>query len=182
MVEEVREKDYAGQIVCDGWKGYLGWVLQRCWAHLLRYARAGSEESEEGKALYGALCELYRKMTQELETAGPMPRARRLTVGTRILQRPVDRYGKSRSEEVQKVVSYLKNGRPWWPTFLKRPGVDATNNRGERDLREAIEIRKIIETLMNWKGAEAFARLLSVLGTWKLRGENPRTELYVALS
>ncbi len=36
--------------------------------------------------------------------------------------------------------------------------------------------------LRNWKGAEAFARLLSVLGTWKLHGENPATKLYAALN
>ena len=79
-------------------------------------------------------------------------------------------------------MKYLRNGRPWWLTFLKHPGMEATNNRGERGLREAIVIRKIIGTLRNWKGAEAFARLLSVLGTWKLRGENPSANLYAALS
>lgn len=32
------------------------------------------------------------------------------------------------------------------------------------------------------EGAEAFARLLSVLGTWKLREENPATKLYAVRS
>ena len=44
-------------------------------------------------------------------------------------------------------------------------------NRGERGLREAIVIRKIIGTLRNQAGATAFTRLLSVLGTWSLLGE-----------
>ena len=61
-------------------------------------------------------------------------------------------------------------------------GMEATNNRAERGLREAIVIRKIIGTLRNWRGAEAFPRLLSVLGTWKLRGENPMTKIYSALN
>lgn len=30
VVEEVLEKEYTGKIVCDGWKAYLGWELQRC--------------------------------------------------------------------------------------------------------------------------------------------------------
>ena len=60
--------------------------------------------------------------------------------------------------------------------------MDATNDRGERSLREAIVIRKIFGTLRNWKWAEAFTRLLNVLGTWKLRGENPATKLYAAVS
>lgn len=29
VVEEVLGKEYPGRIVCDGWKAYLGWVLQR---------------------------------------------------------------------------------------------------------------------------------------------------------
>jgi hypothetical protein len=182
VVEEVLGKEYAGQIVCDGWKGYLGWVLQRCWAHLLRYAKTGAEESEEGKALYAALCMVYHQMTRGLDAASPRARARRLTVGGKALTRLLRRYGRSRSAGVGRVVTYLRNGRAGWLTFLEHPGMDATNHRGERGLREAIVIRKIIGTLRNWKGAEAFTRLLSVLGTWKLRGENPATKLYAAVS
>ncbi|MGI0067878.1 MAG: IS66 family transposase [Thermoplasmata archaeon] len=182
VVEEVLGKGYAGPIVCDGWKGYLGWVLQRCWAHLLRYAKAGAEESGEGKTLYGALCELYRRMTNGLDSASSKARARRLTVGTRTMEELLGRYDRSPSPGVQRVVTYLRNGRAWWLTFLKHPGMDATNNCGERGLREAIVIRKIIGTLRNWQGAEAFARLMSVFGTWKLRGENPATNLYATLS
>ncbi len=182
VVEEVLGKEYTGQIVCDGWKGYLGWVLQRCWAHLLRYAKSGAEESAEGKALYATLCEVYRQMTQGLGTASPKARARRITVGTKALTRLLRRYGRNRSAGVERVVTYLRNGRAGWLTFLEHPGMDATNNRGERGLREAIVIRKIIGTLRNWRGAEAFARLLSVLGTWKLRGENPSARLRAVLA
>ncbi len=41
VVEEVLGKGYPGKIVCDGWKAYIGWVLQRCWTHLLRYGKEG---------------------------------------------------------------------------------------------------------------------------------------------
>ncbi len=182
VVEEVLGKEYGGRIVCDGRKAYLGWVLQRCWAHLLRYGEAAATESEEGKELLAELRKLYRQMTRELARASPRARARRLTVGAKGLTRLLRRHGRSRSAGVARAVKYLRNGRPWWLTFLKHPGMEATNNRGERGLREAIVIRKIIGTLRNWKGAEAFARLLSVLGTWKLRGENPSANLYAALS
>jgi len=182
VVEEVLGKDYAGRIVCDGWKSYWGWVLQRCWAHLLRYAKAGSEESEEGKELYGALCALHEELTQDVKEVSRRTLARRLRKGERVLQELLGRFGKSEASGVAKVMTYLRNGIPWWLTFLKNPGMDATNNRDERGLREAIVIRKIIGTLRNWTGAEAFARLLSVRGTWKLRGGNPTAKLYAALS
>jgi hypothetical protein len=47
------------------------------------------------------------------------------------------------------------------------PGSRAHQQLG-RALREAVVIRKIVGTLRNPKGAEMFARLVTVLGTWKL--------------
>ncbi len=128
------------------------------------------------------LCKVYEQMTKGLGTADPKARARRLTVGTRALRGLLRKYGRNRSPGMHKVVTYLRNGMAWWLTFLKNPGMEATNNRGERGLREAIVIRKIIGTLRNWDVAKALARILSVLGTLKLRGENPATKLYAVLN
>ncbi len=87
VVEEVLGKESPGQIVCDGGKGYLGWVLQQCWAHLLRYAEAAAKESEEGKALSVELGALYHRMTRKLDAASPRARARWLTMGAKDLTR-----------------------------------------------------------------------------------------------
>lgn len=185
VVKEVLGEGFAGKIVvCDGWKAYPheGWVLQRCWAHLLRESKAGAEKSSKARKLYTKLCRLYGRLTKDLEKAGPKARARRLHLGERKLARLVEKFGKSDAEGVRKVVTYLENGMPWWLTFLRRSGVESTNNRGERSIREAVVMRKILGTLRNEKGANAFARLLSVFGTWRLRGENASQALYAALS
>lgn len=182
VVEEVLGKGYAGTIVCDGWKAYLGWMLQRCWAHLLRYGKEGAERSVEGQRLYAELCALYERLTRNLDEASARARMRRLRKGTRALRRLVRRFGGSEDEAVRKVVTYLANGMAGWLTFLEHPGMEATNNRGERGLREAIVIRKIVGTLRNSRGAQAFTRLLSVLGTWVLRGEEVTTKLLEVLS
>ena len=184
-MREVLGEGFPGKIVvCDGWKAYPheGWVLQRCWAHLLREAKAGAEKSPKARKLYAKLCRLYERLTKDLELASPRARTRRLHVGERKLSRMAERFGKSGAEGVRKVVTYLENGMPWWLTFLKRPGVEPTNNRGERSIREAVVLRKILGTLRNEKGATALARLLSVFGTWRLRGEVPAKNLYAALS
>jgi len=157
-------------------------VLQRCWAHLLRYGKEGAKESPEGQRLYAKLCTLYEKLTRGLETASLRARVRRLRRGNRALEGMLRRHGGSEDGAARKVVTYLRNGMPWWLTFLKNRGMDATNNRGERELREAIVIRKIIGTLRNSRGAQAFTRLLSMLGTWGLRGDDLPTKLYGALS
>ena len=43
-------------------------------------------------------------------------------------------------------------------------------------------IRKIVGTLQNTEGTNALTRLLSVIGTWKLRGEDPARNLYATLN
>ncbi len=43
-------------------------------------------------------------------------------------------------------------------------------------------IRKIVGTLRNAREAEVFARLMSVLGTWRAKGQDAAAKLYTALS
>lgn len=185
VVREVLGEGFEGKVVvCDGWKAYPygRWFLQRCWAHLLRVAKVGAEESARGKELYQALCGVYERLTCDLEKASSRARARRRNWGERRLTERMKRFGKSWARGVHKVVTYLENGRASWLTFLRHPGVEPTNHRAERSIREAVVIRKIIGTLRNSRGAEALTRLLSVLGTWKLHGESPSTKLYAVLS
>jgi transposase len=187
VVREVLGEGFRGKvIVCDGHGAYphaeLGWVLQRCWSHLLRVAKAGAEEGPTAAELYEALAELYERTTRELETASPRARAGREAMGERVMSGLSARFGESWGRGVGKVMTYVENGRPWWLTFLRHPGVEPTNNRAERSIREAVVVRKIVGTLRNTKGAEAFAHLLTVLGTWKLRGEDPSRNLYAALT
>jgi len=185
VVREVLGDGFVGKVVvCDGWKAYphAGWILQRCWAHLLRVAKVGAEESPKAKELYGALGEVYTRLTRDLEHASSRARVRRAAWGERRLAELIARFGRSWARGVRKVVTYLGNGRRWWLTFLREAGVEPTNNRAERSIREAVVIRKIVGTLRNSKGAEALSRLLSVLGTWKLRGESPSANLYAVLS
>jgi transposase len=188
VVREILGEGFRGKvIVCDGHGAYphpeKGWVLQRCWAHLLRMARAAEEAEPRGELLYEELAGLYRDLTAMLKKDGRTAARRRWhRIGSRELGRLLRRYEASRWRAHRKVGVYLRNGGSSWLTFLRRPGVEPTNNRGERALREAIVIRKIIGTLRNARGAQVFARLMSVIGTWKLRGENPAAKLYAALS
>jgi transposase len=182
VVEEILGKSYSGTVVCDGWRAYLGYSLQRCWAHLLRVAKAAGEDDAEAKDLGEELSALYAILTSELaEDEGARNRARLERLGTAELYRLQRRYERGGSEALRKVGVYLANGMGSWLTFLRRPGIEPTNNRGERALREAVVIRKIIGTLRNGKGAEVFARLMSVIGTWRTKGKDPALRLYAAL-
>jgi hypothetical protein len=182
VVREILGKEYSGTVVCDGWTAYLGYSLQRCWAHLLRVAKAAGEEDDEAKDLTDELSALYSILTKELaEEDGPRDRARLERLGDRELRRLQRHYERGGTEALRKVGVYLRNGMGSWLTFLRRPGVEPTNNRGERALRESVVIRKIIGTLRNGRGAEVFARLMTVLGTWRTKGKDPAVRLYSAL-
>ncbi|MGI0068029.1 MAG: IS66 family transposase, partial [Thermoplasmata archaeon] len=171
VVSEVLGVGFRGKvIVCDGYAAYphrkLGWLLQRCWAHLLRKARTVEEAEPRSEVLCEELVGLYRWLNEEVARDGRMANRRRVhRIGKRELGRLLRRYETSRWEGQRKVGVYLRNGWRSWLTFVLRPGVEPTNNRAERSLREAIVIRKIIGTLRNETGAKALARLLSVLGT-----------------
>jgi transposase len=183
VVEEILGEEYAGTVVCDGWTAYLGYSMQRCWSHLLRMAKAADQEDEEAKVLAEELKALYKILTEGLaEDDGARNRSSLERLGERELHSLQRRYERGGSEALRKVGVYLRNGRGSWLTFLRHPGVEPTNNRGERALREAVVVRKIVGTLRNARGAEVFARLMSVIGTWRTQGDDPSVKLYNALN
>jgi transposase len=183
VVEVILGKEYEGTVVCDGWTAYLGYSLQRCWAHLLRIAKAAGKEDAEAKVLAEELKALYKILTEGLaEDDGARNRSSPERLGARELRWLQGRYERGGSEALRKVGVYLRNGMGSWLTFLRRPGVEPTNNRGERALREAVVVRKIIGTQRNARGANVFARLMSVIGTWRTRGDDPTVKLDNALN
>jgi len=56
-------------------------------------------------------------------------------------------------------------------------GVEPTNNRAERALREHVVQRKITGTLRNEKGTSIYETMMTLLATWKQRGLNPAQTL-----
>jgi transposase len=56
--------------------------------------------------------------------------------------------------------------------FLYYPGVPPTNNQSEQALRTSVIHRKVTNGFRSEWGAKAYADLLSVIATARLRGEN----------
>jgi hypothetical protein len=77
-----------------------------------------------------------------------------------------------KSAEVRKFAVKMLNGLDHWFTFLTTPGVEPTNNRAERALREHVVQRKIMGTLRNQKGTFIHETVTTVLATWKQQGLN----------
>jgi hypothetical protein len=58
-------------------------------------------------------------------------------------------------------------------TFMRRPGVEPTNNRAERALRHAVMLRKTSLGSQSQDGMEWMSRLLTVVMTARSQGRNP---------
>lgn len=73
----------------------------------------------------------------------------------------------------RKVRNRLRKQRDHLFTFLDHPGVDATNNLAERQLRPAVITRKLSAGNKTERGARTWAILTSITATAQQRGQNP---------
>jgi len=176
--EEVRElipADYPGILVCDRGKSYdaeelLGLRQQKCLAHLLRNA-SDVEKRKKGRAR-----EFSRKLKQLLRAALAL-RAQRpqLDAATyeneaREMQDQLTHHLRNRilrDNDNQKLLNGVgtQQDRGHLLRFLFQDGVEATNNRAERDLRPAVIARKVSHCSRNERGARAFEAFTSVIQT-----------------
>jgi transposase len=173
VLMEVLTRRFTGIIVCDGWKPYPKFTkrLQRCWAHLLRESKDLAEKIEEAIPLHEALKKLYDELNHTLES-DPPPEVRRdlWQMARSTLQQWIMR--EYASDKVRKLIGKISNGFDYWFTFIIHPGVEPTNNRAERALREHVILRKIMGTLRNSKGTSIHERIMTVLATWEQQGLN----------
>jgi len=171
VLEEILGEDFDGVIVCDGWKAYPCFTdgIQRCWAHLLREARYLAERVDEAGPLSEALHRLYGGLSCWAVDKPPPEEAMRLAGEARALME--DWAGRLyEDEEVRRLAAKIRNGMDYWFTFLVVPGVEPTNNRAERALRESVVQRRIMGCFRNGKGTKIYETVMTVLATWKQRG------------
>lgn len=178
VLEETLGKEFKGVIVCDGWRSYPTFTrnIQRDWAHLLREVDWLSEHVEEAKPMKGALHRLYDDLKASLLDDPPPGERLRLKrkAKRRLSYWLMKRY---KSVEARRFLQKVRNGFEYWFTFVTTPGVEPTNNRAERALKEHVVQRKIIGTFRNDKGTKIYETIMTLLATWKQRARrdlNPR--------
>lgn len=171
--EVLREvlRGFRGVIVCDGWKSYLGWKLQRCWAHILREARYLLERHPRSAAARRMLEQLRRIYRLALEASGSrMSRARRARVRAALLGQ-VRRLAEECGVGVAaKFAGKLGRAADALFEFVLDPRISATNNAAERGLREIVVHRKIRGTLRSEGSMEVMGNIFTCAATWKNRG------------
>jgi transposase len=183
VLMEVLTRKFKGIIVCDGWRSYTSFTkrIQRCWAHLLRESKDLTVKIEEAVPLHKALLRLYKKLVKLLGNDPPPEVRKQLWYEARATLRRWIRKSYA-DEKVKKLIGKISNGFEYWFTFVIHPGVEPTNNRAERALRENVVLRKIIGTLRNMKGTMIHERITTVLATWEQQGLNSLQMMKAKLS
>ena len=168
---------FAGVMTHDGWAPYLSFRSaphQMCLAHLLRRCRELLEAATRGAVVFPRKVKALLKealAVRDDRDAGrrsarrAAARADELDAAMHALLRPTKRH---RGNE--RFAKHLWSVRRHLFTFLRRPGVDATNWRAEQALRPAVVNRKVWGGNRTWAGAKAQAVLMSVLQTAALKG------------
>jgi transposase len=171
VLKEVLTRRFKGIIVCDGWKPYAKFTkhIQRCWAHLLRESNELAQNIPEAVPIHGALKRIYELLNEALENKPPPEIRRVMWYMARAALRQIIGC-EYKNENVKKLIGKISNGFEYWFTFVIHPGVEPTNNRAERAIREHVVQRKIIGTLRNEKGSSIHERLMTVLATWSQLG------------
>ncbi|HEV2734761.1 MAG TPA: IS66 family transposase [Longimicrobiaceae bacterium] len=170
---------YAGTLTRDGWAAYGRlWraAHQLCLAHLLRRCRELLQAATRGAVLFPRKVKALLKEALAVRDARDAGRvsARRAGARADALQGRMDellRPAKShRANET--FARHLWANRRHLFTFLRRPGVDATNWRAEQALRPAVVNRKVWGGNRTWAGARAQSVLMTVLQTAHLLGRD----------
>jgi transposase len=167
--------DYAGQMTHDGWAPYLSFRRaghQSCLAHLLRRCRELLETATRGAVN-------FPRAVKALLKAGLATRDSRCRAAAAAAAAQADDLDAAMHKLLRLTKTHPPNerfARHLWKnrehlfTFLRHPGVDATNWRAEQALRPAVVNRKVWGGNRTDAGALAQSVLMSVLHTAKLRG------------
>ena len=172
--------DYAGTIERDGWAPYRRFVHathQTCLAHLLRRCRELIADADRGQAktphAVRRLLEHALRL-RDAHRAGTLDAAALAAEAGR-LEAQVDKLvaGHTRYPPNRRLLDHLARERKHLFTFLRIPGVQATNWRAEQAIRPAVVTRKAWGGNRTWAGADTWQVLTSVLRTASQQDRDP---------
>ena len=176
VVRRVLGEIFLGLLVVDGWRAYLKLICeqQSCMAHLLRKIR----KFRDAFPHLSDIVSFYVKLRRILRD-GERLQANRKQFGEEVFRRRLNRLKKrledlvnwpNPSDILQEIIKKVKRQQPRILTFVEHPGAPCHNNYGEFLIRIGVLKRKISGGSVSAEGANAYAILLSIHVTCKLRG------------
>lgn len=180
VAKELLGEDFIGWLISDRWSAYSWYdkgLRQLCWAHLTRdfqsFIDRGGEGARIGKELMAErnrMFKWWRRVKEGTLSREQFQRRMRKverTVGQ--LLREAAEHAEPKTAGMAKEI--LKLEQCLW-VFVDVPGVEPTNNFGERSLRGSVIYRKISFGTRSAKGSRFIERILSSTTTLRLQERN----------
>ncbi len=173
VLDEILGYKYQGIIICDGMLAYKEYTkyLQRCWAHILRETKELAEKHEDAKPMHQWMKDLFAIVKSASVKDPPDKRQKMYDKCILEMKQLIQMY--SPYNHLSTVITTIKNGLDFWFTRIIHPQIEPTNNKGERSLREMVVMKRIMGTLRNQDGADILAKMMTLISTWRLNGQNP---------
>jgi transposase len=165
--------EYEGVVVTDCYAGYNGVLADRqvCWAHLTRdlhkLKERNAEDAEVG-AWADAVKDVYDRAKEFGGKRPAIRRQKRMLFEEEIKILAEAHAGSERPQGVlaKRFMDHLCE----LFMFVEYPEVPSENNGAERALRPAVITRKVCGGTRSEKGSETKMTLMSLFGTWHIRG------------
>ena len=176
VVRRVLGELFIGVLVVDGWSAYLSLICeqQTCMAHVFRKIR----KFRDAFPHLVDIVKFYVKLRRILRDAERLQQSRK-ELGEAVFQRRLKRLkGRLQAllnwpnpdEVLEEIIKKVKRQQPRILTFVEHPGVPNHNNYAEYLIRIGVLKRKISGGSVSVEGANAYAILLSIYTTCRLRG------------
>jgi hypothetical protein len=168
-------EDFRGILASDFYCGYTYYPgeHQRCWAHMVRDLDELAEKHPEDAGVHAWVDAVKRVYRQARDYTGKDRRERvkareRFQRSISDLARPYAGVDLPQRVLAQRIERFL----PELFTFVEHPEVPSDNNAAERSLRPPVTARKVSGGTRSPRGSATAAILMSLFGTWTVRGED----------
>ena len=169
VAEALVGPDYDGTMIHDGWSPYDQFKdarHQQCFNHLLRRADAMEEAATRGAVRFPRrVAELLRAGLdlRDRHAAGQISNHGLAVARGRLESQLSDLIFPPKTNAAnERLAQHLWAHRDDLFTFLRQPGLDATNWRAELAIRFGVILRKVWGGSRTWAGARAQSVLMSV--------------------
>ncbi|MCP4298634.1 MAG: IS66 family transposase [Proteobacteria bacterium] len=175
VVCRVMGEIFQGVLVVDGWRAYLSVLCeqQSCMAHLLRKIRNLNKAFPQLSSVHGFYTK-FRKILRD----GEQLQGKREQIGEQVFNRRLSKLHKRLNQLLEwpnpndiliDIIAKVRRQQPRILTYVQHPGVPCHNNFGEYLIRIGVIKRKMSYGSKSKVGADAYAVLLSIHTTCKLR-------------
>lgn len=174
VLDTIIATTFYGWLITDGYVAYRSYEKrQRCLAHLIRKAVGISEALDEdtqkkGDKLLKELRSLIKIMSEDDEEGKEKCKQIIESLKLTCVEEKENTHTKLRE-----LCSEILNDWDAVVAFVYNPELPLTNNEAERALRHAVIARRISFGTRTCEGSKAYATLLSVIETCRLRNVDP---------